>query len=118
MVHCLSAFITVAAASRAIPTDRMVAVGILSPFSFHHSRGDLVEGMRIVDSTPMMSDKIKAPYIRSKFCALHISPNDLAGFFARRIGGKHEEPWLHILLGSPEAVGLNPEQRKAVEMRG
>jgi len=49
---------------------------------------------------------------------LHISPNDLAGFFARRIGGKHEEPWLHALLGSPEAVGLNPEQRKAVEMTG
>ena|SRR5215471_2412631 len=30
MVHCLSGFITVAAASRAIPTDRIVAVGILS----------------------------------------------------------------------------------------
>ena len=74
--------------------------------------------MRIVDSTPMMSDKIKAPYIRSKFCALHISPNDLAGFFARRIGGQHEEPWLDILFGGPEPVGLNPEQRKAAEMTG
>jgi hypothetical protein len=49
---------------------------------------------------------------------LHIPPNDLAGFFARRIGGQHEEPWLDILLGGPEAVGLNPEQRKAAEMKG
>jgi hypothetical protein len=49
---------------------------------------------------------------------LHTPPSDLAGFFARRIGGQHEEPWLDILLGGPEAVGLNPEQQKAAEMTG
>jgi hypothetical protein len=49
---------------------------------------------------------------------LHVPPSDLAGIFARRIRGQHEEPWLDILLGGPEAVGLNPEQRKAVEMTG
>jgi hypothetical protein len=49
---------------------------------------------------------------------LHIPPSDLAGFFARRIGGQHEEPWLDIVLGGSEAVCLNPEQRKAVEMTG
>jgi hypothetical protein len=29
-----------------------------------------------------------------------------------------KKPWLDILLGGPEAVGHNPEQRKAVEMTG
>jgi hypothetical protein len=47
---------------------------------------------------------------------LHIPSNDLAGFFTRCIGGQHEEPWLDILLGGAEAVGLNPEQRKAAEI--
>src|SRR5262249_51245740 len=42
---------------RAIPADRMVAAGVLSPlFSLHHFEGELVEGMRIVDSTSTMSD--------------------------------------------------------------
>ena len=49
---------------------------------------------------------------------MHIPPSDLAGFFARCIGDQHEEPWLDILLGGSEAVGHNPEQRKAVEMTG
>src|SRR5471032_1057555 len=61
---------------------------------------------------------IKAPDVLSEFFALHIPPSDLAGFFARRIGGQHEEPWLGILLCGPEAVGLNPEERKAAEMTG
>jgi hypothetical protein len=49
---------------------------------------------------------------------LHVPPNDLAGIFAHRIRGQHEEQWRDILLGGPEAVGLNPEQRKAVQMTG
>jgi hypothetical protein len=40
------------------------------------------------------------------------------GFFASRIGGQHEGPSLDIFVGGPEAVGLNPEQRKAAEMTG
>jgi hypothetical protein len=68
--------------------------------------------MRIVDSTPTMSDTSKFLTSSAK-SALYIPPNDLAWFFARRIGGQHEEPWLDILLGGPEAVGLNSEQRKA-----
>jgi hypothetical protein len=36
---------------------------------------------------------MKVPDVLSEFCALRIPPNDLAGFFARRIGGQHEEPW-------------------------
>ena len=43
--------------------------------------------------------------------ALHIPPNDLAGFFACRIRGQHEEPWLDIFLGGPEAAG--PQSRTA-----
>ena len=73
--------------------------------------------MRIVDSTPTMSDTSKFLTSSAK-SALYIPPNDLAWFFARRIGGQHEEPWLDILLGGPEAVSLNPEQRKAAEMAG
>jgi len=74
--------------------------------------------MRIVDSTPTNVGNIKVSDVVSEFCALHVPPSDLAGIFARRIRGQHEEPWLDILLGGPEAVGFNPEQRKAVEMTG
>src|SRR5580658_6868714 len=73
--------------------------------------------MRIVDSTPTMSETLKF-LMSSANSVLCIPPNDLAGIFARRIRGQHEEPWLDILFSGPEAVGLNPEQRKAVEMTG
>jgi hypothetical protein len=35
----------------------------------------------------------------SEFCAGHVLPSDLAGFFARPIGGQR----LDIFLGGPEA---------------
>jgi hypothetical protein len=59
--------------------------------------------MRIVDSTPTISDIPK----------FLLSPaNSVLCIYRRsRIGGRYEEPWLDILFGGPEAVGLNPEQR-------
>jgi hypothetical protein len=46
-------------------------------FSPRHLSGELVEGMRIVDST--VSDVV------SEFCALHVPPSGLAGIFAHRL---------------------------------
>jgi hypothetical protein len=39
------------------------------------------------------------------------------GFLTRRIGGQHEEPGFDVLPVGPEAVGLNPKQRKAANFQ-
>src|SRR6516162_8045074 len=91
-------------------------VVIVSPFKF--SVCEMHNHRHCVAVCQTQRQHLPMQHLQTKFCALHVPPNDVAGIFARRIRGQHEEAWLDILLGGPEAVGLNPEQRKAVEMTG